>query len=179
MEKVQKGQVMESTAKGADKEPAFKVKLWRQDLSFSAGHISTYGEEMEGQHGHNYQISLELEGVLDQDGLVIDFRQVKRILRSILSRLNHRTLVPRLNPGLQITEDGGSTKIQFGREHIELPSSSVALLPIRNLTSELLAHHFFESLKAQLSPSDRARLHRITVEIIESPGQSASFSGRM
>ena len=170
---------MEPTTKRSDKGPAFKVKLWRQDLSFSAGHISTYGEEMEGQHGHNYQISVELEGRLDPDGLVIDFRHVKRILRSILSGLNHRTLVPQLNPRLEITRNEGSTKIQFGRQHIELPSSNVALLPIRNLTSELLARHFFESLKSRLSSHDRARLHRMTVEIIESPGQSASFSGRV
>ena len=60
-------------------KPGYAVRLFREDLNFSAAHISTYGDLMEGQHGHNYQLSIEIRGPLDEDGLVIDFRVVKEM----------------------------------------------------------------------------------------------------
>lgn len=155
----------------------FRVRLYREDLNFSAGHISTYGEEMEGQHGHNYQLSIEFEGYLGEDALVIDFRTVKRILRSITRSLNHKTLVPSRNRRLRIERGGRSTKIHFGEERIEFPTNSLVFLDVSNVTSEMLAHHLFLQLCRLLPESDRSRLRTIRVEVVESPGQSASYEG--
>ena len=55
-----------------DDQAIFKVRLFREDLNFSAGHISIYGGSIEGHHGHNYGISVEIEGPLNQDSLVIE-----------------------------------------------------------------------------------------------------------
>ena len=74
-----------------DDQAIFKVRLFREDLNFSAGHISIYGGSIEGHHGHNYGISVEIEGPLNQDSLVIDFRAVKKVLKSIKAQMNHRT----------------------------------------------------------------------------------------
>ncbi len=155
----------------------FRVRLYREDLNFSAGHISTYGGEMEGQHGHNYQLSIEFEGFLGEDALVIDFRTVKAILRSITAGLNHKTIVPSRNPRLRIERGERATRIHFGEERIEFPTNSLVFLEVSNITSEMLAYHFFCELHLRLSEADRKRLRTITVEIIESPGQSATFSG--
>ncbi len=155
----------------------FRVRLYREDLGFSAGHISTYGPEMEGQHGHNYQLSIEFEGLLDEDSLVIDFRTVKKILRSIAGELNHRTIVPALHPRLKIDRGEKSTRIQFGDERIEFPTSNLVFLDVPNVTSEMLAYYFYRSVRDRLPAEDRRRLRRVTVEIVESPGQSASYSG--
>ncbi len=154
----------------------FKVKLSREDLNFSAGHVSTYGDELEGHHGHNYQLSLEFEGELDADSLLVDFRTVKRIARKILGRLNHKTLVPGKHPRLEVKRQGGATVIRLGSEQLELPTRHLVLLDLPNLTSEMLARYFFESILELLPRSQRKRLRRLTVEVIESPGQSASFS---
>ncbi len=157
----------------------FAVRLYREDLSFSAAHISTYGDLMEGQHGHNYQLSIEIRGPLDEDCLVIDFRVVKEIVKSIKGTLNHRTLVPGRHPGLSIEHGEKSTRIRFGDEQLELPTRDVVLLDVENLTSEMLAFHIFESIRERLPAADIQRLDTLTVEVIESPGQSAGYSGAL
>ncbi len=157
----------------------FKVRLYREDLNFSAGHVSIYGDEMEGQHGHNYQLSIEFEGTAGQEGLVIDFRTVKQILRRIIDQLNHHTLVPTLHPRLNIERREQATRISFGEQHLEFPTDHLVFLELPNLTSEMLAWYVFQSLTRQLPPEELARLHSIRVEVVESPGQSASYEGKI
>ncbi len=164
--------------KGSGKS-GYAVRLYREDLNFSASHISTYGDLMEGQHGHNYQLSIEIRGPLDEDGLVIDFRVVKQILKSIKDTLNHRTLVPGRHSRLSIECSEKSTRIRFADEKLELPTRDVVLLGVANVTSELLAFHVFESIRDRLPAADLERLDTLSVEVIESPGQSASYSGAL
>ncbi len=156
----------------------YRVRLYREDLNFSAGHISTYGDEVEGQHGHNYQLSIIFEGRLNEDALVIDFRTVKGILRGFLKRLNHRTLVPVLNPRLKLEKGKRSTRIRIGDDWLEFPNSNLFFLDLPNITAEMLAMHFHRWLWKELPATDRSRLTQIIVEVIESPGQSAIFDGR-
>ena len=162
-----------STPKSHDE--LFRVRLYREDLNFSAGHISTYGEEVEGQHGHNYQLSITFEGPLNGDALVIDFRTVKGILRGLLKRLNHRTLVPVLNPRLKLEKGRRSTRIRIGEDWLEFPNSNLVFLDLPNITAEMLAMHFHRKIWQELPETERIRLNRIVVEVIESPGQSAIF----
>ncbi len=157
------------------KSDRFTVRLYREDLNFSAGHISTYGDEVEGQHGHNYRLSVEFEGVLDEDCLVVDFRTVKSIVRTLIQRFNHRTLVPALHPRLEIERQGSSTRLQIGRRSLEFPSDDLVFLEVANLTSEMLAWYVCDEIRRQLPEAELQRLHSIRVEIIESPGQSAAY----
>jgi 6-pyruvoyl-tetrahydropterin synthase len=160
-----------------DDQAIFKVRLFREDLNFSAGHISIYGDSIEGHHGHNYGISVEIEGPLNQDGLVIDFRSVKKVLKSIKAQMNHRTIVPKLHPSLEINSTGKSIRIRFRDEKLEFPARDVVLLDIANVTSELLAHYIYQILCDRLPTPDLRNLRSLTVEVVESPGQCASFSG--
>jgi len=55
---------------------------------FSAAH-SIPGHEKCGRiHGHNFIVSVEVEGEL-KNGMIIDFFELKRILREILSKFDH------------------------------------------------------------------------------------------
>ncbi len=55
---------------------------------FSAAH-SIPGHEKCGRiHGHNFIVSVEVEGEL-KNGMVIDFFELKRILREIISKFDH------------------------------------------------------------------------------------------
>ncbi len=163
----------------SDGQGKYSVRLYREDLNFSAGHISTYGNLMEGQHGHNYQLSVEFRGPLNEDSLVIDFRVVKTILKMIKDTLNHRILVPLRNPHLTIQSGEKSTRIQFGDERLELLTRDVVLLDVANVTSELLARHIFESIQLHLGDGDVERLEALSVEVIESPGQLARYEGNL
>jgi 6-pyruvoyltetrahydropterin/6-carboxytetrahydropterin synthase len=59
---------------------------------FSAGHaLRGYQGKCENPHGHNYRVQVTLEGPqLDPIGLLIDFTQLKHVVRDIIKRLDHQ-----------------------------------------------------------------------------------------
>lgn len=62
---------------------------------FSSSHqLRNYGGKCEELHGHNFRVLAEVEGgQLDPDtGLLIDFKELRGNLRSILQELDHRHL---------------------------------------------------------------------------------------
>src|SRR5260370_16946892 len=60
--------------------------------TFSAGHaLRGYRGKCENVHGHNYRVRVTLEGTqLDAIGLLVDFTQLKQVVREIMSRLDHQ-----------------------------------------------------------------------------------------
>lgn len=62
--------------------------------TFAAGHaLRNYRGKCENVHGHNYRVRVTLEGEqLDATGLLVDFGEVKRVLRAVIERLDHMYL---------------------------------------------------------------------------------------
>jgi 6-pyruvoyltetrahydropterin/6-carboxytetrahydropterin synthase len=62
--------------------------------TFAAGHaLRNYRGKCENLHGHNYRVQVTFEGpALDSIGLLVDFVEVKRLIRSIVDRLDHQFL---------------------------------------------------------------------------------------
>jgi 6-pyruvoyltetrahydropterin/6-carboxytetrahydropterin synthase len=60
--------------------------------TFSAGHaLRGYKGKCENPHGHNYRVRVTIEGPeLDSIGLLVDFTQVKQVLRGIIGALDHQ-----------------------------------------------------------------------------------------
>jgi 6-pyruvoyltetrahydropterin/6-carboxytetrahydropterin synthase len=76
--------------------------------TFAAGHaLRGYRGKCENVHGHNYRVRVMVAGEeLDAAGLLIDFVELKQILRRIIERLDHQFLndVPpfdELNPSAE------------------------------------------------------------------------------
>jgi len=76
--------------------------------TFAAGHaLRGYRGKCENVHGHNYRVRVAIEGEqLDPAGLLVDFVELKRVLRAIIERLDHTFLndVPpfdKLNPSAE------------------------------------------------------------------------------
>ena len=156
---------------------AFKVYVSKDYTVFCAGHFITYqGDKCEGLHGHNYRAAATLEGQLNEAGYVFDFAILKRILRTICDQLDHRMLLPRDNPLLEITDDGSSVLVSYGQKKYMFPREEVVLLPIVNTTAEKLAEWVGDQIQAELSKLTPHDLTRLEVEIEESFGQSAFCS---
>ena len=70
--------------------------MWRLKVidSFSAAHfLRNYKGKCENLHGHNWKVELEVEGErLDETGLLIDFKELKKILKNVLELLDHRLI---------------------------------------------------------------------------------------
>lgn len=60
--------------------------------TFSAGHaLRGYKGKCENPHGHNYRVKVTIEGPqLDSIGLLVDFTQVKHVIREIIGGLDHQ-----------------------------------------------------------------------------------------
>jgi len=64
------------------------------EQTFAAGHaLRNYHGKCENVHGHNYRCQLTLAGEqLDDTGLLMDFVELKRVLLSVIDRLDHQWL---------------------------------------------------------------------------------------
>ena len=62
--------------------------------TFAAGHaLRHYHGKCEKVHGHNYKVQATIEGeTLNEAGLLVDFVEIKRLLHSIVDRLDHEFL---------------------------------------------------------------------------------------
>src|SRR5262249_48001549 len=60
--------------------------------TFAAGHaLRNYKGKCENVHGHNYRVQITMEGdALDHIGLLVDFGDIKRILRKAIAYLDHQ-----------------------------------------------------------------------------------------
>jgi len=64
------------------------------DQTFAAGHaLRNYKGKCENVHGHNFKVQVILEGPrLDETGMLVDFIDVKNLMRGIIERLDHQFL---------------------------------------------------------------------------------------
>lgn len=62
--------------------------------TFAAGHaLRNYRGKCENVHGHNYRVQMTFRGTeLDQAGLLVDFLVVKKLMQTVVDRLDHQFL---------------------------------------------------------------------------------------
>lgn len=69
-----------------------------RDFSFSAAHRIEGHPKCGRLHGHNYAVTVVLDGPVGADGMVIDFGHVDQLVKPIIDgELDHRYLVSRSN----------------------------------------------------------------------------------
>jgi len=150
--------------------PTYKVVVQRNTLRFAAAHFATFGGDAERLHGHNYDVTVEVEGQLTADSWVLDFGGLKALTAALCRELDHRFLLPRDNPALSIADLGDGWQIVFGDRRYVMPKSDVCDLPMDNSTAERLAEWFCQRLAAALAPL--SHLTSISVGVEEMPGQA-------
>jgi len=112
-----------------------------------------------------------VEGEPDERGLIVDFLELKRILKQLCGRYDHRILLPDNNPVLKRLSEGASTRIAVHGREFEFPSENIVWLPVVNTTVEELARVVADELVQNLPYPN---VHRIAVWVEESPGQGAT-----
>ena len=145
-------------------------------LRFAAAHMATLGAELEPLHGHNYSVRCRVEGDLTPDRWVIDFSVLKRYVREVCERLDHRFLLQRDSALLEIREDADGWTIVFGERRYHFPAADVLALPVDNTTAELIAQWLCERVVEALEAGGHSNLSRVEVEVEEMPGQGGSYA---
>jgi 6-pyruvoyltetrahydropterin/6-carboxytetrahydropterin synthase len=151
----------------------YRVRIEKDYTVFCAGHFITYdGHECEPLHGHNYRAAAALEGPLDENAYVLDFTRLKRALRAVVDRLDHRMLLPTKSALVRVTQSGAEIQATYRDKRYVFPSDDVVLLPIPNTTAEMLAWWIARELREGLGTLP-VGITAIEVEVDESSGQRA------
>jgi len=153
---------------------SYSVRVGKDFRVFSAAHFITYdGNTCEPLHGHNYRVSAEVFGPLDENRYVIDYIALRDAVKQIVDRLDHRLLLPTDHPSIRVTATESEVEAKFEQRRWLFPRSDCVLLPIANTTSELLARYIGQQLLEQLEQRTGARPGRLRIEVDDCFGQVA------
>ena len=153
-----------------------RVTVEHNRLRFAAGHFATFADELEPIHGHNYGVTVEVDGPLTDESWVVDFSLLKRLTRKVCETLDHKFLLQMESRVLTIRDEDTHYAVQYKQEpSYRLPKGDVAALPIDNTTAERLAEYIAGQLQASLAREAPAGLLRLRVGVEEMPGQAGWY----
>jgi len=158
----------------------FTVRVASPGLHFNAAHFVIFGpDSCESIHGHDFRVSATIEGDLSPTGWVVDFVVLESALAQIIREFDHTLLVPGESPWLQVVNDGTSIELRAGLRSWRFPSGDCRMIPIPNVTTELLARYIGVCLREKLHAElghGVAGLKAMTIELSESEGCTASWT---
>ncbi len=164
---------------GGEVSKQFSIRISKQDNRFSSAHFTVLGERREPLHGHNYEVSVELNGFLTDEGYVLDFAEAAAILKEICKSLDHKMIVPTQNPALRIDRGKDWVEISFRQESFRFPAADVLLLPISNATAELFSEHICRLVVEAIKARGYENVAEVGVTVEEAGGQAASCRRRV
>ncbi|WP_263368072.1 6-carboxytetrahydropterin synthase QueD [Edaphobacter bradus] len=117
------------------------------EATFSSGHyLRDYHGKCENPHGHNYRVLVTLVGKeLDSSGLLLDFKELKRLLRPIVEYLDHN-MINELEP-----------------------------FTVLNPSAENLARYFFDQTNTRLLELTRGRVRVAQSTVFETDSSAATY----
>ncbi|QDU95023.1 6-pyruvoyl trahydropterin synthase family protein [Lignipirellula cremea] len=153
---------------------SYRVFLEKEQLVFSAAHFITFnGNICERLHGHNWRVSAEVSGPLDENSYVIDFIALRDELQAIIAELDHRMLLPTGHPTIEVHASEREVEARFEDRRWVFPREDCILLPIINTTAELIAHYLAGRLLAALKTRGVDVPERLVIGVDENFGQWA------
>ncbi len=137
--------------------------------------MATTGNQLESLHGHNYAVSIDVEGDLTADSWVWDFGDLQKVALAIISKLDHRFMLQERSKSLKFETSGDRVVITSGSLRYEFPRSDVVVLPIDNTTAERLAEWITDGVCERFR-AESHEFHQIRVGVEESPGRTGWYT---
>jgi 6-pyruvoyltetrahydropterin/6-carboxytetrahydropterin synthase len=158
---------------------SWSIKIHKDYLKFSAAHFLIFPDgSAERLHGHNYKVYAEVESGLDDHGLVLNFQEIKPLIREICDELDEHLLLPGEHPTLTAERrDDGQMVIDYQDRHYLIPADEVLVLPINNTSAENLACYVGRQVVERIRKKfPEVALKRIAVGVEETSGQQGVFT---
>ncbi len=155
---------------------SYDLFLSRDYMIFSSAHFVVGEKFIETLHGHNYKILINIYGNQDEENMILNFYDIKKVLKPIVDNLDHKILIPEESNLLEITESGEQIVIKipnYNKEY-EFPKSDVMLLPIKNTTVEEISHYLAEKLMWN-NEIKKENIDQVTVTVFEYEGQGVTY----
>jgi 6-pyruvoyltetrahydropterin/6-carboxytetrahydropterin synthase len=157
----------------------WSIDIQKDYLKFSAAHFLIFPDgTAERLHGHNYKVYTQVESALDPHGLVLNFKEIKPLVKQVCDELDEHLLVPGQHPVLRCQQhDDGTTEVVYQDRRYRLPTSDVIVLPITNTSAENLATWVGRQVRERLARGwPRIRITAVRVGVEESPGQRGVYA---
>ena len=125
----------------------FEVYVAKEDFKFNCSHFIAFHGFRERLHGHNYTAAVRLTGLdeVNRDGYLIDFGDIKKIMRDICRSLNEHFLCPMNSDALTICENDGQICLECeDGSKFSFPRQDCKLLPLIHSSAEELAHYIWQ-----------------------------------
>jgi 6-pyruvoyltetrahydropterin/6-carboxytetrahydropterin synthase len=157
----------------------WSILITKEYLKFSCAHFLIFPDgSKERLHGHNYHVTCEIDGSLDRHGLVIDFKQVKPIIKRLCDDLDEHWLIPGEHPELTFRHrDDGHTEVTYRACRYLAPTDEIIVLPINNTSAENFAAWMGRQLVAELRERFGAiSVNRLRITVSETSGQDGVYT---
>ena len=144
-------------------------------IDYAAAHFVSEGGKCECLHGHNYQVTVSVGGKLDAQGMVIDFRVLKKLLRQLCKEWDHRVLLPTRSKLITVERKGTQIDVKTPGGAYSFPASDAVLLDVIETTAEEMARILCQRLSETLKPQF-PNIRKLSVTLAESPMSRALVS---
>jgi len=160
---------------------SWSIELEKEYFKFSAAHFLIFPDgSAERLHGHNYRVFVEVDATLSEHGLVIDFKEIKPVVRELLDSLDERFLIPGEHPVLthSVREDD-VCEIRYLDRYYAAPAEDVLVMPMNNTSSENLASWIGrEVLRLLTERFGEVKTRELRVAVEETSGQRGVYRYR-
>jgi len=165
---------------------SWSIEVDKEYLKFSAAHFLVFADgTAERLHGHNYRVYVEVDASLDAHGLVLDFIEVKPVVRELCDWLDEHWLLPGLHPELVVRdlppEPGLAphVEVRYRERLYRAPKEDVIVLPVNNTSAENFATWIGRELTRRLTERFPAvEIRGLEVKVEETPGQRGVYRAR-
>lgn len=157
---------------------SWSILMHKEYFKFSCAHFLIFPDgSKERLHGHNYQVTCEIDGQLSDKGLVIDFKLVKPIIRELCDDLDEHWIIPGEHAELTYTHrDDKHTEVHYRDCHYLAPTEEVIVLPINNSSAENFASWFGRELYGRLTDRfGKVSVAKLRIAISETSGQHGVY----
>tara|TARA_R110002094_G_scaffold81804_3_gene86934 strand:- start:2281 stop:2781 length:501 start_codon:yes stop_codon:yes gene_type:complete len=163
-----------------NRQESWSISIEKDYLKFSAAHFLIFPDgSAERLHGHNYKVFLDLHTELDEHGLVVNFQEIKPMMRTLCDELDEHLLIPGKHPVLTAEVNGPHYEIRYKERFYLVPTEEVILLPISNTSAENLAAWFGRTLRERMEQSwPHLLVREMTVGVEETTGQRGNWTVR-
>ena len=155
---------------------SYDLFLSRDYMIFSSAHFVVGEKFIEPLHGHNYKILINVYGNQDEENMILNFYDIKKVLKPIVDSLDHKVLIPEDCNLLEIIKSGKQVivKVPAYDKEYEFPKSDVILLPIKNTTVEEISRYLADKLMWN-KEIKKENINQVTVTVFEYEGQGVTF----
>jgi 6-pyruvoyltetrahydropterin/6-carboxytetrahydropterin synthase len=156
----------------------FSIEVAKDYFNFASDHFLIFANgRREPLHGHNYQVSVAMEGELDSAGVVLDFIAFKPLVKQVCDALDHRTLIQTNSTDIDVRKTNKEVQILYKKQKLILPRGDVILLPLANTSTELLAEYIAGQIRRRVRQKFSAAIRYMEVGVEEARGQRGIFRG--